>query len=1444
MANNAPSKRALPSKHPPQQLPSRRPPERKVARTPPIKIENTCSEKEISPRIAKLLKDHGEWTGECTQLMQKSLSMLFNFDKHENALGKAFGDPELKILLNPFWIFCYHPECILSDKGAVTLHQANDITNYLQHVSMRHSDDVAAAIYKRFSLLKEDIFAVNFDETSPSPMSLIGHIPSLKTKGVADMVKYSVYRELGVTYICHWKDALIRAGLIDSHSLSFQEDDALIHTIVTYPNQNKNWKKWRTLALYMLKLYTSVSGTAANLFRGYTYYPHVAHGPARSLKDFVKDINHSGPSVTSLQRWLPALSYDNEQFHKIEILCHLKFLINNTEALKLQFVGIVRYIVVLGIDEQELNQGTFILDNILHGLTLKLTPSDISKISLVKFPDYIKTKAPFISNVREYRLTDLRGIFCSNVVTSFLSRCLDSAECAKRLDDVKKLANACQNCLLHDLECRYKHVQEKCHSCTEKNIDCVSLLVVHVLWDMGSSHKKMAKEVRKIDSLSVDSEFTETMLCSIGFGGLHLLKAITNCLRNCSMTLDGMNYGVHILRSLRLIPGDHHLHLASVKASVYVGKDRQSDYLSHMTSSKAIQTGLQLANEYVCTRSPEPVLTYVDNAKKQKKINFPVGIECNTNGDQFILDTGSACVLILNRSSVAKMFFIGQYKKPKLDKYKQKQFKVKDLKLSNDLRDILIYQNNLFIADYGRGEIIIVSNVGVPGNIANRPVYLIPKQNVSSIALLKEELIVCLCDGNLEVLQFALPKAQESSFLEIKVVKKIKLSVEVNHIFKVPAIDNALGLWCTSKDIMLCYKIKKGSSKPNFKDLSISSDIKPSANACSIIYQPPTSTCISQLSIEIDKDDKILTKDLLIKKDVPAHSILFTRWGCTWFFVVKSDCGHKVQEMGSLSFGLDLSKALHQCYEGISYIPPHGFQSARKLKLTDCIDLASELGTLLQRCKSDCKERFPTLNSFNVNHGSVATETIQCLQDTIESWQSLCSRLDFFDESLKDKVVPFTITNESLIERSFGFTVKKGQSSLQTMQEYIQNKSKNVIDFLIKMCHCPFNQDIKIKLRDKGYQHVHETMVSKISVGELWEVLNAASSGSPKETPSTTDDVDQEPDKGLYRAFLLSKAVPRKSNRAKWKEQSGFSPPMLEEAEDEWKLIKGDMVFALNLDGSLLQLIIKDDMLLNKTSDLVEVTNVESGQEMAVKIDSLLKDKGFIALVPSNMFKINNNDVLFTEAAEEMVHSLTGAFPRLYDDQELAELPNEDQSEKETSAESSSDSHWIVQITPEQTSTQDSEVSGPSGLRNFHDTGNTLSEQISESDDESDDEPVVKKKKICAKQLISEDENSSDDSQDSSEIRFIKHAADVGDYVALLYDGMAYMGEVMAIDERAGYKVKTLVNDQTNCFKWSNEKENIWYENISFVAANPTPANNRGAWKFSDGDFEKFKSLI
>ena len=157
-----------------------------------------------------------------------------------------------------------------------------------------------------------------------------------------------------------------------------------------------------------------------------------------------------------------------------------------------------------------------------------------------------------------------------------------------------------------------------------------------------------------------------------------------------------------------------------------------------------------------------------------------------------------------------------------------------------------------------------------------------------------------------------------------------------------------------------------------------------------------------------------------------------------------------------------------------------------------------------------------------------------------------------------------------------------------------------------------------------------------------------------------------------------------------------------------------------------------------------------------------------------------------------------------------------------------------------QETSQYSDVSGPSGIGKDNESRNPLFGQMSGSD-ESDDEPVIKKRKRF--QQIREDDSSEDEAGVGAGIGFLKHAADVGDYVALVYRGSPYMGEVIAVNAVAGYQVKVLENDKTNCFKWSDEKEPIWYRNISFVVDHPCPANNRGAWKFSDSDFEKFKCL-
>jgi hypothetical protein len=121
--------------------------------------------------------------------------------------------------------------------------------------------------------------------------------------------------------------------------------------------------------------------------------------------------------------------------------------------------------------------------------------------------------------------------------------------------------------------------------------------------------------------------------------------------RNYSLSYDGSNYGVHILRQLK---NQFEELLSAVKVAVLVGKDRQSDLLSYLTCCEAVQEILRKLKTYEIIRVPEEILTYKYHAKTQKRIMFAVAVTANVNGDVLILDSGAACVHIVDRSNVAK----------------------------------------------------------------------------------------------------------------------------------------------------------------------------------------------------------------------------------------------------------------------------------------------------------------------------------------------------------------------------------------------------------------------------------------------------------------------------------------------------------------------------------------------------------------------------------------------------------------------------------------------------------------------------------------------------------------------------------------------------------------------------------------------------------------------
>ena len=189
------------------------------------------------------------------------------------------------------------------------------------------------------------------------------------------------------------------------------------------------------------------------------------------------------------------------------------------------------------MDVQELNQGTYIHNGVLHGLSTKLKVEDLrNNCSANKLRSLIASEAPFLSSVREHRLTNFKGIHCSNVFTMFLSSAIDSDECIESLKSVVKYAHSCENCIKNKLDCNYKKLVVQCSNCAKDHLSCVSLNIFHLLWDMGSSHKKISKTINKITKISTDTELESSTLFTIGMGGLHLGKAATNTSRNHSLS--------------------------------------------------------------------------------------------------------------------------------------------------------------------------------------------------------------------------------------------------------------------------------------------------------------------------------------------------------------------------------------------------------------------------------------------------------------------------------------------------------------------------------------------------------------------------------------------------------------------------------------------------------------------------------------------------------------------------------------------------------------------------------------------------------------------------------------------------------------------------------------------------------------------------------------------
>ena len=717
---------------------------------------------------------------------------------------------------------------------------------------------------------------------------------------------------------------------------------------------------------------------------------------------------------------------------------------------------------------------------------------------------------------------------------------------------------------------------------------------------------------------------------------------------------------------------NHSSVLSNLKLAVINGKDRQSDYLSYATTGPIVQETLKLAKTYKCTRVPENILSFNESAKKQPKILFPTAVQANRNGDVFILDSGASCVHSVDRSSVAKMFSLGGYMKPSNVQVSSKNMvKASLISLSNDVVDMCFStdRDDLYIVDSGKSEIIISRNVAFASALPTSSINIWRIEGIKSICFYKGN-IVCLQHhksdfGIVYVFDLDLPAVSKTSPLVVtpKQLKRIKFGEHLTYVFSMSS--NFLGLVSAEKEIIVCHN-------PVGKCLKQMTGIKAMSKPQltldgSIAYFPQKGRQINHLNFTVspkkDKDKHIKFVYLNKAINVPETTTCFTVWGSTYQIVSKCSGVYSLMEHGKLDFGLRLSTDINSFYSAISYRPPYGYVSGQRKSLKECIKLAQPFLETLNLIKAERKEKYPARKQIYGFQGAVFGDTVKCIEDTVSSWEANVRRLEFFDADLAEKADPHAFTNENLIEHSFGFIKLQGQSQLQSFQEYVHNKQKHEIDFQLKLCNLNFCQKVKVKLRDKSYQHIDDQQKSVLDAGDLWDILGLGQ----KKDEQGRYEVDPADAKVLQHAYLVTKAVPRQSNRAKWKDQSGHAPTM--PTVSHAFVDVGDLVFCLDPFENLHKLLVKEKVEIRENSVVsVSVIEGDTTTYKNIPITSLLMDKGLLFVVPSGLFKIDNNrvqlsDIIASQLLQDCLDD--NATRSQYSDEQLVQLPTESDESNE-----------------------------------------------------------------------------------------------------------------------------------------------------------------------------------
>lgn len=633
------------------------------------------------------------------------------------------------------------------------------------------------------------------------------------------------------------------------------------------------------------------------------------------------------------------------------------------------------------------------------------------------------------------------------------------------------------------------------------------------------------------------------------------------------------------------------------------------------------------------------------------------------------------------RSSVAKVLVLGTFSLEKYSVRQSKPVKARECKFSSCLLDMIVCKENLYVLDSGRGEIIVIRGVSKVGGMLSCLMYVIPISDCRSVSCVAEHLLLLktfdqVLSSQILVTKVDFPKSKKGQYslsANLQVIHTVEPLSSIQSLFH---ISGSLSHFGAVSDKNMVYFFVLSNNQVECIETGVETAVRPCASTSLVYIQEG----IQINAFRFGPQERTLEKSDSFQAISATGIKALHIWGDTLYIIRKSGANaFCLEEHGSLLFGFQFCEAVDTLYNVIGYCPPHQ-QRVKSASLAKCIESVDGCVRLLTGMQQSKEDLFPSRKSFSGVDGMPFTATIDCLVSTIESWKALFRRVKFLDPMILEQIDTHAIMNESWVEHSFGFSQKRGQGNLQNMQEYVQNKRLVALDFQTRMCKTPFSQYVATKVRDKGYQQLSDEKRLELPFKELLEIFDVGRKSSHEEE-THTEVYSEACLSELKRAYLLSKSVPRQTNRSKWREASGHAPNMLRQDDcPTGMLLSGDMVFFFDVEGKLVYLIVKEDTKLVAEDAAIAVNEIgaaNSPATMHILVSKLATDQGMIATIPHQLYTVSEEGVKFDEHALDLVESLKGQTSSIYSDEDLVLVGEHVNAHKDSTANTFEESKLV-----------------------------------------------------------------------------------------------------------------------------------------------------------------------